>query len=460
MLIKNTERLMAEHYEPLADRKHDVEMLYTTAYAFPHAGKLLTLVFIPFVAWFFGNEMVWWEYPSFFLSGVSAYFAGPIVAVPFLLDQMQLPHDMFQLFLLTSVIGERIGDSVGAMHLATFALVTLAAMKSLSRLSIVSITKYIAAVSILGAATIGIASMTLSQMAASIESKSEVLAEMQLIQEPAQSVLLTDPGPNPVSLQPGETVMERIRRRGIMRVGYNEDKIPFAYFDEGGGLVGFDVNLAHALARDLGVSIEFVRFDRATLIEQVQADHFDFVMSGLVGTLERSEAMVHSASYMDVTLGLVVPDYRVREFESLDEIRKLEAPRIGFVDLSRGFVARLKAELPEAQLVEIENNRDFFEVDDLSLDALLISAESGSAFTLFYPEYEVAVPSDFDVKLPLFYVLAGTDNETRDFIDHWVQLRTKDGTFDAYYQHWILGRRPTTKQPRWSILRNVLHWVH
>jgi ABC-type amino acid transport substrate-binding protein len=367
---------------------------------------------------------------------------------------------MFQLFLVTGVIGERIGDSVGVMHLATFALVTLAAMKSLSGLSFVSVAKYVAVVSMLGFATIGISSVTLSRLATSVESKSEVLAKMQLIEEPAQYELVREPGPNPVHLQPGETVIERIHRRGVMRVGYNEDKVPFAYFDQSGNLVGLDVNLAHALARDLGVSIEFVRFDRSTLIEQVHADHFDIVMSGLVGTLERAEAMLHSASYMDVTLGLVAPDYRVRQFESLREIRKLESPRIGFVDLSRGFVERLKAELPEAQLVEIENNRDFFEVNDLSLDALLISAESGSAFTLFYPEYEVAVPSDFDVKLPLFYVLAATDNETRDFIDHWVQLRTKDGTFEAYYQHWILGRQPTTKQPRWSILRNVLGWVN
>jgi hypothetical protein len=27
------------------------------------------------------------------------------------------------------------------------------------------------------------------------------------------------------------------------------------------------------------------------------------------------------------------------------------------------------------------------------------------------------------------------------------------------YDHWILGKTANQRQPRWSIIRNVLHWV-
>jgi ABC-type amino acid transport substrate-binding protein len=64
----------------------------------------------------------------------------------------------------------------------------------------------------------------------------------------------------------------------VIRVGYNEDKLPFAYFNVQDELVGFDVNMAHALARDLGVRIEFVRFARPTLAEQLAQDHFEVVI--------------------------------------------------------------------------------------------------------------------------------------------------------------------------------------
>ncbi len=461
MLIQNTERLLSETNHLSKEERQELELLYATAYAFPHAGKLLSMLFIPFVSWFFGNEMKSVEYPAFLLSGVASYFGGPLIAIPFLLDEMHLPHDMFQLFLLAGVAGERVGDAVGVMHLVALVLMTLAVLRGLLDNVLMAAGKFLATSILCTLLVIVMAGNVLERSSGSIESKAEVLANIQLIESPVDSIVITTPSPNPVTRRPGETVIERIRRRGIMRIGFNEDKLPFAFFNVEKELVGFDVNLAHALARDLGVSIEFVRFDRATLVDQLRADHFDFVMSGLAGTLERSEAMQHSNSYMDVNLGLVVPDYRVREFKSLKTIREIESLRIGLVDLSRGFVARLKQALPDAELIVIRNNRDFFEDEDLSLDALLISAESGSAFTLLYPNHEVTIPRQLEVKLPLFYAISGReDGETRSFLNHWIELRQKDGTFREYYEHWILGKSQRAPEPRWSVIRNVLHWVH
>jgi hypothetical protein len=47
----------------------------------------------------------------------------------------------------------------------------------------------------------------------------------------------------------------------------------------------------------------------------------------------------------------------------------------------------------------------------------------------------------------------------RDFLEHWVTLREKDGTLKEHYDHWILGISPTAKEPRWSVIRDVLGWV-
>ncbi|MCA9248122.1 MAG: transporter substrate-binding domain-containing protein, partial [Planctomycetales bacterium] len=219
------------------------------------------------------------------------------------------------------------------------------------------------------------------------------------------------------------------------------------------------INMAYALASDLRVDIEFVPFDRATLAQQLAADDFDVVMSGLVGTLERSEAMWHTSPYMDVRLAFVVPDYEVRRFRSLETLRTRRGLRIGYVDLSRGFVERLKQRMRHAELVELETNRVFFEARSQDLDALLISAESGAAFTLLYPEYEVVVPAHTEVSLPLFYAIGANDAEMRDFLEHWVDLRKMDGTMEEYYDHWILGKNSNDKGARWCIGRDVLGWL-
>jgi len=460
LMVEQTEKLFAQRWaDELDGAAPAVDVLYPVAYPFPHVGKLLSILFIPFAAWFLGNTLAWDEYPLLLVAGLFSYFGGPLLAVPHLLDLLHLPHDMFQLFLLSGVYGERLGDSLGVMHLVCFTLLTTCAFTGRLRLKLWPVVRYAISMVLLALAMVGGLRVVLANTLRYVEGKDEILANMQLLEEPVASVVIREAVPNPEPRLPGETLLERIRRRGVIRVGYNEDKLPFAWFNVQGELVGFDVNMVHALAHDLDVAIEFVRFDRARLADQLRRDDFDVVMSGLVGTLEDAQAMEHTSSYMDVTLGLVVPDYRVRSFRSLDALRAHHRLRIGFVDLSRGFVDRLQRALPRAELIELSTNHEYFAGAWESLDALLISAESGSAFTLLHPEFEVVVPDGLKVSLPLFYAVGGRDAEMRNFLEHWVTLRRKDGTMQDYYDHWILGKTPAAKKPRWCVIRDVLHWI-
>jgi Na+/H+-dicarboxylate symporter/ABC-type amino acid transport substrate-binding protein len=460
MLIEQTERLFAEHWQ---DDKEGtapaVDVLYPLIYPFPHLGHLLSMMFIPFAAWFLGSAMDLNEYPRLLVGGLFSYFGGPLLAIPFLLDQVQLPHDMFQLFLLSGVYCERLGDLLGAMHLVAFTTITTCAFTGRLRLRWVESLRTLAVLTGVAIVLVSLLRVGLRQSVELMENKEEFIAHLQLLEQPVEYEVFTEAIPNPDPLRPGETLLERIRRRGAIRVGYNEDKLPFSYFNIHHELVGFDINMAHALARDLGVRIEFVRFERSQLARQLADDCFDVVMSGLVGTLERSEQMQHTRPYMDVTLSLVVPDYRVRSFRTFDAMRELDDLKIGFVDLSRGFVERLRLMLPNAELVELPTNGDFFERAHRELDALLISAETGSAFTLFYPSFEVVVPEGNRVALPLFYAIAGRDAEMQDFLEHWVLLREKDGTMRDNYEHWILGKSAQRRQRRWSVIKDVLRWT-
>jgi len=69
------------------------------------------------------------------------------------------------------------------------------------------------------------------------------------------------------------------------------------------------------------------------------------------------------------------------------------------------------------------------------------------------------VPEPDIVKIPLSYAIARRDQNWGQFINTWIELKRRDGTIDALYGHWILGKQACKRQPRWSIMRNVLHWV-
>ena len=61
------------------------------------------------------------------------------------------------------------------------------------------------------------------------------------------------------------SVLDRVRDRGVLRVGYFEDSLPYVFVNGRGELVGFDVEMAAQLARDLGVRAELVPINRAVI---------------------------------------------------------------------------------------------------------------------------------------------------------------------------------------------------
>ena len=96
--------------------------------------------------------------------------------------------------------------------------------------------------------------------------------------------------------------------------------------------------------------------------------------------------------------------------------------------------------------------------DRPDLDAVIWAAETGSAWTLIYPSYSVAVPRGLGIRVPGAYALPRGQGELRIFINRWLDLKLGDGTTQALFDHWILGKNVETRGPRWSILHDVLGW--
>jgi polar amino acid transport system substrate-binding protein len=69
--------------------------------------------------------------------------------------------------------------------------------------------------------------------------------------------------------------MARIQNTGELRVGY-KGVIPFCYRDTAGQLVGYDVSFAYRLAADLNVHLRFIPFNWGTLVDDLEAQKFDF----------------------------------------------------------------------------------------------------------------------------------------------------------------------------------------
>jgi ABC-type amino acid transport substrate-binding protein len=266
-------------------------------------------------------------------------------------------------------------------------------------------------------------------------------------------------GPPPLP-RSGATLLEAVRARGRLRVGYLDDQMPYSYFNARGELVGFDVEMARLLAEELGVALEFVPVTRDRMDALLEAGVCDLVMSGVLVTTRRAARTVFAPSYLDETLAFVVADHRRSEFLSEDKVHATPGLRVGVPDLPY-LLQLVHREFPGIEVVPVmaKEVNDFFAGRSPHLDALALTAERGSFLTLLHPAFSVAVPHPLAVRIPLAYPVARHDLEFARFLGTWIDLKRKDGTIDELYGHWILGRTAQPPKPRWSMIRNVLHWV-
>ena len=229
----------------------------------------------------------------------------------------ELPADLFDLFLATGVVNSRFGTMVAAMHTLTVALVGTAAVAGTLSFRRSSLLHYAGVSAALTFLTIGGARLYFVSTLEHEYDADRVLLGMHQFRTSQPAQVFREPPGQRLELFEGESVLDRVRRRGAIRVGYVEGGLPYAFFNASGELVGFDMEMAHVLSDELDVALALVPVpvNPFRLVEQLDGGYCDLVMSGLVVTTRRARDVLFTAPYLDETLAFLVPDHRRSEFE-------------------------------------------------------------------------------------------------------------------------------------------------
>lgn len=455
-LIDNLKSLFAARGVLNERLENDATVLLPLAYPFPNLGTYIILLFIPFGAWYMGRSLELSELLTLQSASLLSAFVAPIIGIPFLLDLMRLPADLIDLFMVSTVYTDRIRVVLGGMHLFALGIIVLCVRAGSFRVNgrQLAICMLIALVTILGA-LLAIRGYLSTAYADDYEGDA-ALVEMRWMDRTVAATHYRDS--LPAADVSDSDRLERIAERGTLRVGYLPDALPFAFTNSSGEVVGFDIELAHELAIDLGVDLELVRIQQAQ-IDGVFADgRIDIVMSGLAMTPDRLRRWQFGGSAIDLNLGLLVPDHQRRAFERTSDVA--ERPlRLGVVQRDPAFERRLAQAFPLAELETIESPRAYLRGEAAELDGVFYSAEGGAAWTLIYPNFSIVVPKPDAIALPAGYPVPREDDRWANYVREWLVLKKKDGTVDDLFDHWIRGKGAEDTTPRWSILRNVLGWT-
>ncbi len=465
ILVDRSKELLEEHGLEEPEEGAPADIIIPAFYNFPHVAKLLSLSFVLFAAWYSDTLVSWATRAQLGLAGIASLFGSMNSAIPFLLDLSRIPSDTFQLFLATGVVNSRFGTLAAAMHMVVLALVGTYAMTGKLRFSPLRILRYCVITVVATGLTLAGVGFMLRATNRGTYDKGHLVMDMQFRRPPSQkAVVLSEMPKEPLPLpRAGVSVMEAARERGRLRVGYIDGAMPYSFANDRGELVGLDIEMAYNLAAELGIALEFAPVARDRLVEVLNANQCDLVMGGVVLTTPRAAQIAFSSNYLDETMSFVVPDHRRADFSDANWIRKTPGLRVGVPNLPY-YLELVHREFPDVTTIMLPLNQsggfdDYFAGRGEPLDALVLSAERGSFLTLLHPAFSVAVPHPVILKVPLAYPVARHDVEAARFLSNWIDLKNKDGTIQSLYDHWILGRDAAPPRRRWSVIRNVLHWV-
>jgi polar amino acid transport system substrate-binding protein len=99
---------------------------------------------------------------------------------------------------------------------------------------------------------------------------------------------------------------ERIERDGVLRIGLDPTYPPFEVTSET-TVVGLDVDLANALAGELGLRSEFVYFGYDGLYDALATEQVDVLISALVIVPGRTRDFAYSEPYFNAGEILIIP---------------------------------------------------------------------------------------------------------------------------------------------------------
>lgn len=457
MLIQGIRDTLDQH--KLADDETEaaVDVIIPTSFNFPSLAMLLALSFILFAGWYSGSPLLYSQYPQFMTIGLFVAFGGSNIALPFLLDLFRLPADLFQLFLVGNVITGFFFAVLSAMNLVVLTLMTIFLIKKKIRI------KPMVFLLVTGLMVIG-TPLLLHGTSLAIDRvvnyeytgyKDFVGREISTKGIEIHSADYLEDAP---LLKEGTRTLKRIETSGRLRVGFTANALPWVFRNTNSDLVGFDMDLLHRLARDLQVGIELVQIDHSQIVHALASGQVDVYASGLLMDVHLLQGMVFSDPYWQVNMGLLVADHRRQEFETAAQIRQAKESTFA-VTQANDLTSWLNVKYPERDFLHVDSPRPFLKGELPDVDAVIMPAESASAWTLVYPDFTAVIPNPSKLQIPVVFALPRGDGEFRIFVNNWLRLAESRGEIEEAYRAWILGEQITPKEPRWSVIRNVLHWV-
>ncbi len=232
-----------------------------------------------------------------------------------------------------------------------------------------------------------------------------------------------------------DSLLEQILKRGVIRVGMSTF-VPWAMRDKQGNLIGFEIDVANRLAKDMGVNIEFIPTKWSGIIPALLTGKFDVVIGGMGIRPDRNLKVNFSIPYDYSGQSIMAHKELAKGFSKLEDFNSPEvaiAARIGTTAATAA-----QKYMPKAQL-------KFFDDESQAVQELLNGRVHAMVASAPLPAYQVIknpdklfLPlEDSFTREPNGFAIRKSDLDTLNYFDNWIRFVEAEGWLKERKDYWF-----------------------
>jgi len=239
----------------------------------------------------------------------------------------------------------------------------------------------------------------------------------------------------PVGAAAGDT-LQRVNDFKVLKVGMSANQPPMTMTNREGGLMGFDVDLAKALAGAMQVKLEIKTIPFGDLMAALEKDEIDMVISGMSITPQRAEEVSFVGPYMMSGKSILTKSSVLGSISSTSEFNREDIKLLALKNsTSASFVKTVAA---EATLIEVDSYDEGVAmlIDDKA-DAMVADMPMCVLSVLRFPEAGLTTLDRPLTVEPIGIAVSRDDAQFQNLVDNYLRAYEKTGVLNQMRARWF-----------------------
>ncbi len=232
-----------------------------------------------------------------------------------------------------------------------------------------------------------------------------------------------------------DSVVEQVIQRGVLRVGMSTF-VPWAMKDKTGKLIGFEIDVARRLAKDMGVKIEFVPTKWAGIIPALLTGKFDVIIGGMGIQPSRNLKVNFTAPYDYTGMSIVAGKKKAGGMVTLEDFNKpgiTIAARLGSTAVNA-----IRQFMPKAEIRMFDDEAQAYqEVINGRVHAVVGSAPTPAFQAIKYPNRLYLPLAGTFTREPIGFAVRKGDVDTLNYFNNWIIYVTAEGWLKERKTYWF-----------------------